>query len=147
MLLVGVFLMSTSLNIASTIQAYLAHGSDPNAENEKIVAVAKFRHLTKGYASYWNAGVNQYFANSEVLFVQTGCSPVGGLRPNLLLLNEQVLKRPTSASFYLFDPAATHCTDADLARFFGEPQDTVELAGQKRLLLYSYDIATRMRVK
>jgi hypothetical protein len=86
------------------------------------------RHLTKGYASFWNAGINQYYADNKVMFIRSGCSPKAGVRPYRWLLNEQVLSRPASNSFYLFDPAATRCTQDDLSRFFGLPQQVTNSA-------------------
>lgn len=145
-LLTGALLLVTILNVGSTITTYFNRGDDPNAENQEIVRIAKAHHLTKGYASYWNAGINQYYADSKILFIQSGCSRTTGVKPYRLLLNEQVLHRQASSSFYLFDPAATRCTEADFARFFGMPQSVVELSGRKRLLLYDYDITSRMSV-
>ena len=48
------------------------------------------------------------------------------------------------SSFYLFDPASTRCTEVDLARFLGEPQSSVQLSRDKRLLLYGDDISSRI---
>jgi hypothetical protein len=123
----------------------LGRGESPNAENREIARIVADHRLTKGYASFWNAGINQYLTRNKVLFIQSGCSPSAGVRPYRWLLNEQVLERPAKDSFYLFDPAASRCTEADLARFFGEPRSTVQLIGQKRLLVYGYDISSRMR--
>jgi hypothetical protein len=144
LVLTGALALATALNVISTARAYLARGDTPNAENQEIVRIVTDHHLTKGYASFWNAGINQYFARNKVLFIQSGCSSTTGLRPYRWLLNEQVLQRPAKDSFYLFDPAATRCTEADIERFFGQPQKTVQLDGQKRLLVYGYDISTRM---
>lgn len=137
-------LLTAALNVVATINVYLDSGGNPNAENQAIARIASEHHLTKGYASYWNAGINQYFADSKVLFIQSGCSPATGVKVYRLLLNEQVLPRPAATSFYLFDPNATHCTESELARYFGQPQSTIDLPGQKRLFLYGYDIYKRM---
>jgi len=45
----------------------------------------------------------------------------------------------------LLDPSATRCTDADIAGFFGQPQEVIRLGEEKQLLLYKYDISSRMR--
>jgi hypothetical protein len=144
--LAGALLLATIFNVASTASIYLNRGDDPNGENQEIARTAKARDLMKGYASYWNAGINQYYADNKILFIQSGCSRTTGVKPYRLLLNEQVLHRQASTSFYLFDPATTRCTEADFGRYFGEPQGVVELTGRKRLLLYDYDITTRMSV-
>jgi hypothetical protein len=134
-----------SLRPIPSSHTYLNRGESPNAENREIARIVADHHLTKGYASFWNAGINQYFIRNKVLFIQSGCSPTTGVRPYRWLLNEQVLKLPAKSSFYLFDPASTRCTEADLVHFFGEPQSSEQLSGEKRLLVYSYDIFSRMR--
>jgi hypothetical protein len=145
-ILAAAMLLAATLNVVSTVQIYLAGTSNPNAENQEVARIAEAHHLTKGYASYWNAGINQYYADNKILFIQSGCSRTTGVKPYRFLLNEQVLHRQASNSFYLFDPAATRCTEADFARYFGEPQGMVDLSGRKRLLLYNYDITTQMRL-
>jgi hypothetical protein len=144
--LAGALLLVTILNVASTIRIYLGRGDNANAENQEIAHIAEAHHLTKGYASYWNADINQYYSDNKVLFIQSGCSRTTGVKPYRFLLNEQVLHRQASNSFYLFDPAATRCTEADFARYLGEPRGVVGLSGRKQLLLYDYDITTRMRL-
>jgi len=141
----GALVLAAVLNVASTVQVYLNRGDSPNAENQRVAQVVKEHHLTKGYASFWNAGINQYYADNKVLFIQSGCSPKAGVRPYRWLLNEQVLSRSASDSFYLLDPTATRCTEPDLERFFGQPRQVIQLGGQKQLLLYGYDISTHLR--
>jgi hypothetical protein len=145
LIVTGIFVLATILNVVPTIQAYRSRGDNPNAENQRVANIVKVHHLTKGYASFWNAGINQYYADNSVLFIQSGCSPATGIRPYRWLLNGQVLSRPASDSFYLLDPATTRCTEADLAHFFGQPQQVIPISGQKRLLLFGYDISGRLR--
>jgi MFS family permease len=140
----GAFALAAVLNVASTVQDYRARGDSPNAENIQIARIVESQHLTKGYATFWDAGINQYYTSNKVMFIQSGCSPKAGVGPYRWLLNEQVLRRPASNSFYLLDPATTRCTDADLARFFGRPQQVIRLDGQKQLLIYGYDISMRL---
>jgi hypothetical protein len=140
----GIFALAAVLNVASIVQDYRTRGDNPNAENIQIARIVESQNLTKGYAAFWDAGINQYYTGNKVMFIQSGCSPKAGVRPYRWLLNEQVLQRPASNSFYLLDPATTRCTRADLARFFGQPKQVIRLDGQKQLLLYGYDISMRL---
>lgn len=143
-LLIAMILLAAILNVLATSHASLGGRDNPNAESQATARIAMAHHLTKGYASYWNAGINQYFADNKVLFIQSGCSRATGVKPYRQLLNEQALQRPAATSFYLYDPSATRCTEPDLVRFFGEAQSTVEIPGRKKLFVYGYDITKKM---
>ncbi len=142
--LTAIFLLGITLNVASTAPIYLNRGDSPNADNQNIARIAQAHHLTRGYASYWDASINQFYADNKILFIQAGCSRTSGVKPYRLLLNEQVLTRQAASSFYLFDPTATRCTETDLARYFGQPRSSVDVGGGKRLLVYGYDISTKI---
>jgi len=143
-LLLGLIGLATIFNVATAAQLYADRSHDLNSDNQAIAAIVESEHLTKGFASYWNAGINQYFADNRVVFIQTGCSPSLGVDVDKLLLNEQELGLSSRNSFYLFDPAATRCTSADLDRFFGKPERVLSLTYGKRILIYDYDITNRI---
>src|SRR6266702_1715822 len=137
-------IIAAACNVASTAQAYMRREASPNSQAESVARAVEGLHLTKGYASYWNAGINQYFTNGRVIFIQSGCSRSAGLKLTRVLINEQEWQQSARQSFYLFDPRATRCTRADIDRFLGEPKQVVSLVGERQLLLYDYDILRRM---
>jgi hypothetical protein len=121
--------------------------ASPNTQAQADARVVQGLHLTKGYASYWNAGIDQYFTNNKVTFIQSGCSPHPGIKLSRILVNEQEWQRPARRSFYLFDPRLTRCSQADFARFLGEPVRVVGLDDDRQLLVYDYDILRKMSTR
>ncbi len=142
--LIGTLVVAVALNVAATVQMYIGRGTSPHIENEVIARTVERLDLTKGYASYWDAGINQYYTDSRVLFIQSVCTPKAGVKLSRYLVNEQEWNKTSGKSFYLLDPEATKCRATDLTRFFGEPERVVAVTGGKQLFIYGYDISTHI---
>lgn len=142
--LASIFLLAAALNTASTAYAYAHRGDSPNAMNEQIAAVLKSHGLTKGYAAYWDAGIDQYLTNNKTIIIQAGCSPTVGIDAYRFLVNEQEYALPATESFYLYNPGLTRCSSSDMERFLGKPKSSVMLPGRLTLYIYGYDISSRI---
>jgi|GEM_PF-5853681 len=134
-------LLAGVLNAAASVDAYLDRGSYPNAENQAIAKTVEKLHLTKGYANYWDAGINQYFTAGQVFFIPSVCIPGKGIELSRTLINEQEWRRTAGKTFYLYDPNTTRCSPATLSRLYGQPAQARTFANGERLLIYDYDLA------
>jgi len=122
-------------------------GNIGNALNYDLIKTIKKEGIQKGYASYWQANVNTYFANNEVTFLPSLCTTEGKTIEFRWLIEEGLFERKTDKSFYLIDPdipAPPICTQEQLVKQFGAPSKVVKVSN-KSILVYDYDIATKIR--
>lgn len=114
--------------------------------NYALISEIKGEGLIKGYASYWQANVNTYLADSRVAFLPSLCSAEGQTSQFRWLIDGGQFDRQASKSFYLIDPdipAPPICTRKQLEAQFGLPEKVFEVAG-KTILVFDYDITSKM---
>ncbi len=140
-LLVG----ATVLNVISTYRSYRVSSGGANATNYALIAAVRDNGLTKGYADYWSSNINTYLSKDQVDFIQVRCKRAR-VEPYLWLTDDAILDKPARRSFYLWETGvpAADCRYDDVVRQFGTPARVVDVA-DKKLLVYDYDLLTRMR--
>jgi hypothetical protein len=151
-IVVGVLLLSSIVNLYLSwrgVQGYQqpgARGNTANQLNYALIGQMKQRGLTKGYANYWQAGINTYLSKNEVLFLPVLC-PNGETVPFHWLIDESRFKFTAKQSFYILDPDLPDpypCSVEQITQQFGQPIETLTIAN-KKVLIFNYDIYTRFR--
>jgi hypothetical protein len=114
-----------------------------NSLNYRIIDLLKTRGLTKGFANYWDANINTYFADSKVDFLPSVCQGKDAKKWHWLI-NDDAFNTSKAKTFYLLNPdVPAACTTKDVANQFGPPEDILYI-GDKKIYIYNYDISSRM---
>ncbi len=129
---------------------YLVSRADaPRASNSlqyEVRDVVRENGLTKGYADYWSAPINTFFAEHKTDFIQVSCKN-HVFSPNGWLLETATLDIKAGKTFYLYEPdteVTQSCSEADVVKQFGAPEKLIQLSDGRRLYIFSYDIVSRM---
>lgn len=116
-----------------------------NSLNFRIIDKLKDAGVHKAYANYWQAGINTYLSNGDVEVLPITCEYnktiaftwlVDLKRFGLLSDKTAVVLDPDVSS-----PAT--CSRKSLVKQFGIPSQEIK-DGNKRILLYDYDLFTKM---
>lgn len=150
-LVAGFFIAGTLSGLylsARGVSGYLqpgAAGNERNQVNFQILAELEKRHLTKGYANFWQAGINTYLSDNRVIVLPATC-PAGQVQPFKWLLDTENYDLPAKKSFFIIDPAIEDqyaCTETALSTQLGKPAEQVSVAN-RHILIYNYDVVSKM---
>lgn len=145
---IALVILATLFNVQHSSSIAFASSSNPNIINQQIVTQVKKLGLKKGYADYWDANINTYFASEKVHFLPVVCDPGHHLQPMYWLVDNGEYKRvQTAKSFYLFDAAGSYVNGCDIFQVtqqFGPPSQVLDITPQFEIAIYNYDIYTNM---
>ncbi len=145
--------LATCVNIVTAVLAYTplqaadAANNVANSANFQMIDAMKQEDLTKGYANYWDGNINTYLSRGSISFLPITCNDNTITQPLYLLVDTAQFSRPASRSFYMLDPGLTQpptCPEQNVVAQFGKPQRVLYVSG-KKVLVYNYDIGSRMR--
>lgn len=122
---------------------YLNHKSR-NANNYELINTIKAEGYNKGYALFWDSGINSYLSGNSIHFIQTGCVDNKiVIRP--WYLAERDLNMPAQKTFFAFNSVRPEeCTKELIREQLGDPSKTIE-SGGFTVYLFNYDIISRMQ--
>lgn len=144
----GLLVLSTLLNAAHVARSTRSALSGPGVNRQLYARTATLAELGigKGYATYWNANVTTYVSRGAQLTIPVRCRG-GRVRVDYWLMDTSWLRKPAVQSYLVrepHDPMLLGCSPARLVEQFGRPARTVPLPGGGDVLLYDYDILSRM---
>jgi hypothetical protein len=118
-----------------------AHHEHPNSSNFTLINTLRSMGLTKGYANYWDSGVNTYLSDNKIDFVPVNCMQI-----QHWLMDDHSLNVSAEKTFYLFNPSRTgNCESVDvIPQILGTPNQVVEI-GESRIFVFNYDIKVKLR--
>jgi hypothetical protein len=122
-----------------------ATNNNRNVVNFDIIHTLQENGLEKGYANYWQAGINTYLSNDQINALPAYCLD-NGVSEFHWLIDESRFEQHATKSFYLYDPLlpqTANCSQDNVISQFGKPDKTLVIDG-KTLLIYSYDITAKM---
>jgi hypothetical protein len=122
-----------------------------NALNIQIAQIAESHGLKKGYADYWSAPINTYFADSKVQFLPLYCGPGNKLAPFNWSLDTRTLRISTDSSFFLYNSSADMSSSnlwcgspPHFLAQLGKPAKVIPVTSDIRFYIYNYDILRAM---
>lgn len=122
-----------------------------NRLNIRIARLAEAHGLKKGYADYWSAPINTYFAHSKVQFLPLWCGPGNKLAPYNWSLDTRTLHEPAATSFFLYNSAADMSSSnlwcgspPHFLAQLGQPAKIIPVTPDIRFYVYNYDILRAM---
>lgn len=101
--------------------------------------------VAKGYADYWDGNITTYLTHGKRLTIPVMCDG-GQLRVRHWNMDDAWLRKPATRSFLLVDRAVGHepCDHLELREQFGSPVRQVRVGHGQHLLVFDYDILSRM---
>jgi energy-coupling factor transporter transmembrane protein EcfT len=122
-----------------------------NVLNIKIAHIAEIHGLKKGYADYWSAPINTYFADSKVQFLPLWCGPGNKLAPYNWSLDTRTLHLSVKTSFFLYNSSADMSSSnlwcgspPHFLAQLGRPTKIIPVTAGIRFYVYNYDILHAM---
>jgi hypothetical protein len=122
-----------------------------NRLNIEIAHIAEINGLKKGYADYWSALINTYFADGKVQFLPLYCGPGNKLAPYNWSLDTRTLHLPATTSFYLYDSSADISSSnlwcgspPHFLSQLGQPTKIIPVTAGISFYVYNYDILHAM---
>lgn len=124
-----------------------AIGNNKNVVNFDLIQTIKANGLTKGYANYWQAGINTYLSHDSINFLPAYCSGSTVMKFHWLIAEDQ-FNQPAQRSFFIFDPTApvaatSDCSQAQIVAQLGTPSKTLVIDG-KTIYIFPYDISKKL---
>ena len=117
-----------------------------NSSQYEVLEQIERTGITKGYANYWQAPLVSYFSNGNVDALHSICID-GQNRKVMWMVDADRFNVPAKRTFLVIDPWTRDyevCSLQENERQFGEPTKVVKFGGNKSLLIYDYDITTKM---
>ncbi len=140
----GLLLLSIVLSVATTAKTSVPNQA--NQDNYQLVSLLKETGYTKGYAGYWDAGINSYLSDGEIKVLPTICSTTAIVQWHWLI-NDNAYATKTDKSFYIYNSLASglgsQCTLEMVTKQLGEASRTIVYKNQT-IYLYDYDITSRL---
>lgn len=145
--LVGLLVVAFAGNTLSLGRALASRPRPGNTANQVLIEAVRGQGLEKGYADYWSGNINTFLSGNEIDFIPVFC-PEGGYVPYRWLIDDAILDKPATRTFFVEDPKSQigkGCPAATAATQFGPPAATVPLGDGRRLLVYDHDIGSTLR--
>jgi hypothetical protein len=120
--------------------------NEANALNYSIDHQIESTQTYKGYANYWQANIDTYLSGGRVNMLPVLCTGDNKTINFDWLVDQSRFQVSAAKSFYLYDPGLPQpptCTVPQVEQQFGAPERVIKIS-DKTLLLYNYDIGTRM---
>jgi hypothetical protein len=116
-----------------------------NSLNYKLITALKKEGVTKGYANYWEAGINTYLSRGAVEVLPVDCE-FNNTKPLKWLVDLKRYEVPTKKTAILLDPhieSQAMCTYDQIITQFGTPSHELKEYNIS-ILVYDYDIYQKM---
>ena len=144
-LLCAVCILSV-INFGRTMQLALKARQDKSQTNAgyfQLIKDIEGYGASKGYAPYWDAGINTYLSDNKVLAISSLCLD-RQVRPYQWWINDRDRTIAATKSFILLKLDETTCSEGDILTQFGEPQVRRVYEGSKVLYVYPYDVTDKL---
>lgn len=152
---VGLFILAVILNVATSFLSLSdkTYKNIPRLQTQQkefkqdynftLIHQLELNGLSKGYANYWNAGINTYLSEGNVKVLPISCykhttSPFTWLTTKGSFLDQ------SQQSFYVFNSIYPTCSKKEVVKQFGEPVKVLHLVENTTVYVYDYDLISRM---
>jgi hypothetical protein len=135
-----------------------SHSVRHNEVQEAIIRQAHIHHLSKGYATYWNANMVTYLADSSVSVFSINCNR-GDIREFRWNYSQRAERVPAGRSFVLVTTRPTarpvddvpeeygsglDCDPHLAVTQFGPPAEVVRVTNRSDMYIYDFDLGPRL---
>lgn len=117
-----------------------------NSNNYILISSLKSNNLYKGYASYWNSGINNYLSNGSLSISPTICTD-SKLQIYEWLIDESREKIPSKNSFIIIsndEYKDATCSVNVLSDQFGPPEKIINIGNLYQIYVYPFDILQKI---
>lgn len=136
-LVIGV-LASVGLNVRASVNRLPGTPASFYALNSAIIEEAQDSGVAKGYASFWNANVNSYLSDRDVLFLPVDFDGTQ-FRAYGFLINLEDFDAPSPSSF-VYVGNSDIFTVEDVVAAMGEPTEVESVPGAGTLVYFDRDV-------
>jgi hypothetical protein len=134
--------------LSTSAWAFLHQRATPDQPQLATVATLESLHLKKGYADYWDAGIDRFLSREHLDIVNVECSDASTPSYFNWYSDKGMLNVHADRTFYILSDTDTSvCPLATLVRFLGPPSRVVPVPttyDPTEILIYDYDIGPRL---
>jgi hypothetical protein len=128
--------------------AFIHQRATPDQPQLATVATLESLHLKKGYAEYWDAGIDRFLSRDHLDIVNVECYDPSTPSYFNWYSDKGTLNVHADRTFYILSNTdASVCPLATLVRFLGPPSRVVPVPSTSdptEILIYDYDIGPRL---
>ncbi len=129
-----------SKNLITNYQSY----KKQNSINYDLIDTIKSEGYDKGYALFWDSGINTYLSKNKIHFIQTKCVD-SKIQIMYWYLSEKDLLIPTNKSFFAYNNSNSEdCKKEFLRNQLGQPSKIIE-KGDYTIYFFDRDIIGEMK--
>jgi hypothetical protein len=135
--------------VASAVLNLVTEHQYPNQPQEATVTMLQKLHLHKGYAEYWDAGIDRFLSRQTIDIINVEC--LGGTEPPSYYdgwSDKGLTEVPAKTTFYLLTQTdVSVCSLTTLDALLGRPYRVVSVPSvtdPTEILIYNYDIGPRL---
>jgi hypothetical protein len=134
--------------LSTSAWAFLHQRTTPDQPQLATIATLESLHLKKGYAEYWDAGIDRFLSRGHVDIVNVECfDPSNPIYFNWYS-DKGMLNLHAEKTFYILAPTNTSaCSLTTLDRLLGPPARIVPVRTNyypTEIVIYDYDIGPRL---
>jgi len=141
--------LALGLVVVNSVQPLVGQRVHPDVAEVATVAEIEALHLRKGYAEYWDAGIDRYLSHYSLDITNVECG--SGAKPSFsnVWSNEGLITQvKASKSFYVLSSTdSSVCSLEQLESAFGKPARIVPVGSPSdptKIVIYNYDIGRRI---
>lgn len=136
------------LVVFQNIKLLKKHGH-PNVNNFEIIHILNEEKLEKGYAGFWESGIDRFLSDQKINIIPVGCEKGDKLGKFNLFINQDVFNTSSNRTFFIYrsrgNSETLACSPEILVPQLGKPEKTIPiLNGDVVIAIYGYDIKNKM---
>ena len=135
--IVGTMLVSIAISLPHIARASVKNQA--NQDNYQLINILEKTGYTKGYAGYFDAGINSYLSNGTIQVLPTICSSTA-IAQFPFLINDTPYHTQADRSFYIYNSIPSELGDTcDPAMLFKQAGIPVNIIHDKNFTIYFYN--------